>query len=199
MSQETTVRPLAALPPLPTLFADGGVLGSNPSPVAGTYAYCLIDPTGAFVKGNSGLVISRVAGDTSLCGDAYPAIDGPVTNNITEFYAILAGLESLPDGWSGRVCSDSRITLGRFWWSYAMRGIPREWIARGGAALKRLGAIEPVLLQGHPTREDLARGIGAKRGLPVSHWNAWCDRTCNERAAEYVKVAQMRQLQAVPA
>jgi hypothetical protein len=52
-------------------------------------------------------------------------------------------------------------------------------VKRGEAAVARLGKIEVILLQGHPTKEDLANGLGKKRQLPVSEHNVWCDEACN--------------------
>ena len=182
--------PLADLPPLPTLFCDGGVLGRNPSHVGGTWAWCLITADGGFAAGGSGLLIPAnrlppwpMADDELL--EICPT--WPVTNNQSEFYASLRAIEYVPDDWTGRLCSDSQITLGRLCSSWRMTGIPPRWIARAGAALKRLGPIEPVLLQGHPTKADLARGIGAKRNLPVSEWNVRCDEVCNLMAQDYLQ------------
>lgn len=44
-----------------------------------------------------------------------------------------------------------------------------------------------VLLQGHPTKADLACGIGKKRNLPVSIHNVWCDEACGKAAREFLE------------
>ena len=54
--------------------------------------------------------------------------------------------------------------------------------------LARLGRLCFVLLDGHPTAEQLASGIG-KRGHPVSIHNEYCDWLCNEVKTAYWAVA----------
>lgn len=152
------------------VYADGGCILRNPSPYGGTWAYCLVDAAGQRVQGESGVI--TVAGET-------------VSNNLAEFVAVVMGLEALPAHWSGRVCSDSKVTLGRLFWQWRLRLLPDEWVIRGGEALERLGPLTPVLLDGHPTRAHLAAGIG-KRGHPVSEHNVWCDAACGEQAREYL-------------
>jgi ribonuclease HI len=148
------------------VYADGGVLGGNPSPDGGTWAYCHVDERGFQVYQSSGFV---------------PAVDYAITNNQMEFLAVLSALESLPEGWSGKVCSDSRVTLMRFFQSASMRGIPRDWYQRGSRALQRLGRLQAVHLAGHPTRAQLRVGSG-KHGLPVSVHQVWCDAECGRQA-----------------
>lgn len=152
------------------VYADGGVIERNPSPYGGTWAYCHIDKEGNWVRGKGGVI--KVPG---------------TSNNVSEFVAIVEGLDALPDGWSGTLYSDSQVSLGRFFSGWALKGIPRQLIDRGGVVLRRMGHIEPVLLQGHPTRAELERGIGNKHGYPVSRWNCWCDRTCTKLAREYMQ------------
>lgn len=148
------------------LYADGGVIGKNPSSIGGTWAWCGVD-----AEGRGGVV---------------PAVEGrPVTNNHTEQIAITLALEAMPDGWSGTVYSDSMIALGRVFKGWATKNLPRNISARSAAAVARMGAIEAVLLQGHPTKADLAAGIGKKRGYPVSVHNVWCDRECSRQAREF--------------
>ena len=97
--------------------------------------------------------------------------DREITNNHTEQIAICHALEAMPDGWSGTVYSDSQVALGRVFEGWKLNNLPPNIAKRCAAALARLGKIEHVLLQGHPTRADLECGIGAKRGLPVSIHN----------------------------
>lgn len=57
------------------------------------------------------------------------------------------------------------------------------------AARKRLfnwEKIKFVLLDGHPTRAQLAAGIG-KRGHPVSIYNVQCDKLCGETAENHLR------------
>jgi len=156
-----------------TLYADGGVIGANPSRVGGTWAWRLVDADGN--------VLDHASGDY-LCGDIHGYV--PVTNNFTEFLALVKGLKSLPDGWSGLVCSDSAVTLGRLFRGWKMTGIPTWLVVAGGAALQRLGPVEHLLLDGHPTRAHLAAGVG-KRGNKVSEHNRWCDEECQRIARDH--------------
>ncbi|MCK8265740.1 hypothetical protein LW980_17860, partial [Erwinia amylovora] len=74
---------------IPTeVYADGGVVMVNPSPHGGTWAWC-------HVSGE------RMAASGS--GSFPPAEYGmeSASNNLTEFLALLHGLEALPDGWAG--------------------------------------------------------------------------------------------------
>jgi hypothetical protein len=65
------------------LYCDGGVIGSNPSLIGGTYAYCVVQD-GARVAGRSGVVTPR-------------SLHMPVvTNNLTEMLAALKALNYAP-------------------------------------------------------------------------------------------------------
>lgn len=159
------------------LYADGGVIKKNPSTIGGTYAWCGVDENGNRVVEGSGYV---------------PAPEGrPVSNNHTEQIAICKALEAMPEGWSGTVCSDSQIALGRVFKGWSEKNLPRNISERSSRAVARLGRIETVLLQGHPTKADLAAGIGKKRNLPVSIHNVWCDKECTRQAEEYLKTLEL--------
>lgn len=151
------------------VYADGGVVRHNPSPYGGIWACCHVDEAGSRTWEDAGWLLP---GEFN---------NGVVTNNQTEFYALLIALELVPAGWSGRACSDSNVTLLRFFRSGRLNGIPMRWQHRLGRVLARLGAVEPVLLSGHPTRSQLAAGVG-RGGRPVSEHNVWCDRRCGELA-----------------
>lgn len=153
------------------LYCDGGVIQKNPSTVGGTWAWCGVD-----AEGNR--IIER--------GGVCPAVGREITNNHTEQIAITLALEAMPDGWSGTVCSDSMIALGRVFKGWREKNLPRNVSRRSAAAVARLGRIETVLLQGHPTKADLERGVGAKRGFPVSVHNVWCDHECGRQGARYL-------------
>jgi ribonuclease HI len=153
-----------------TLYADGGVVGKNPSDIGGTWAWCGVDAEGTRIVGRGGFV---------------PACGRPITNNHTEQIAITLALEAMPDGWSGTVCSDSMIALGRVFKGWREKNLPRNISARSASALARMGRIETVQLQGHPTKADLAVGVGKKRGYPVSVHNVWCDKECGRQADAY--------------
>jgi ribonuclease HI len=147
------------------VYADGGVVDANPSPFGGVWAWCAVDEHDERIVRRSGFVPNTETHQ--------------MTNNNTEIIALVKALEALPDGWSGLVCSDSKIALGTLFWGYNARKQPACIVKRGMAAVARLGTIETMLLQGHPTKEDLCNGIGKKRKLPVSKHNVWCDKQCN--------------------
>jgi ribonuclease HI len=150
------------------MYADGGISAGGKAEF-GAWAYCLIDAEGKFVEWDYGVLL--------------PACHGlaHVECNAAEFYAFLRGLEALPDGWSGKVYSDSQNTLNRFFQGWQMNGIPENWKMRM-TLLERLGTLEPILLAGHPTAKQLLQGWrqkGTKR-YPVSKYNVWCDRQCGQ-------------------
>lgn len=191
-----------------SVFADGGCIGPNPSEIGGTWAWCLVNEAGQRNWNNSGILLAHYPPNQAPL-DYSPEIGryGAVSNNHMEFLALLKALEFLPDGWSGTVCSDSMITLGRFFvgrgrpgmidlppgvtrmgglGAWRLKNIPSLWAQRMETAVQRLGRINVVLLDGHPTRDQLAAGKG-KRGQPVSEHNVWADKRCNELSAHYRK------------
>jgi len=154
------------------LYCDGGVIQKNPSAIGGTWAWCGTDENGTRIVRRGGFV---------------PANGRFITNNLTEYIAATLALEAMPEGWSGKLHSDSQITLGRLFWRWRNKNLPTNVYSRGMAAVERLGKVEPVLLQGHPTKADLACGIGKKRGLPVSIHNVWCDHECGRQAQLFLE------------
>ena len=159
------------------IFTDGGVIKKNPSAIGGTWAWCGVDADGNRIAERSGVV---------------PATDNrTVSNNHTEQIAITLALEAMPDGWSGTVCSDSMIALGRVFKGWKENNLPENISRRSREAVARLGRIETVLLQGHPTKADLEWGIGKKRGFPVSEQNVWCDKACGLEAKKYLESLEL--------
>lgn len=154
------------------LYSDGGVILKNPSNIGGTWAWCGVDRNGNRIIGKSGSI---------------PANGREISNNHTEQIAITLALEAMEDGWSGIVYSDSMVALGRVFKNWREKNLPANISERSKAAVKRLGAIETVLLQGHPTKADLESGIGKKRNLPVSIHNVWCDKACNLEAKKFLE------------
>jgi len=84
-----------------SLYADGGVIRVNPSPIGGTYAYRLLNQDEQIVMCNSGLILPEKMGTET------------VTNNQTEMLAILESFEYIPDDSIITVYSDSNVSLGR--------------------------------------------------------------------------------------
>src|ERR1044072_235490 len=85
---------------LDAVYTDGGVIGSNPSLIGGTWAFCYVK-NDLFVDARSGSVTPEVIGLAH------------VSNNFTELLAIIEALENLPAGWEGSLFTDSEGSLRR--------------------------------------------------------------------------------------
>ena len=176
-SAQAAVAQLAAIraartPPV-ALYTDGGVIGQNPSPIGGTWAWCMVGADGTRTR--------------HAYGSVTPAdLDTPtVSNNHTELLALVLGLEALPAGWAGTVYSDSWVSLQRVFLAAKLANVP-PWLVDRLQTLQKSGALKQMtytLLDGHPTRAELAAGIG-KRGHMVSEHNVWCDQQCSAIARE---------------
>lgn len=162
-------------------YCDGGVVARNPSAIGGTWAYALVDADGVLVGEGSGIVHPA------------PPEMPLVTNNVTEFLAVTAALEALPSGWSGRVNTDSQVTIRRFakvkaaetvtpYWP--VDAVPQAIVERAWEAMRDLGDVRFVLLSGHPTKADLERGA-TEQGRPVSPWNVYVDEACGRAKMEF--------------
>jgi ribonuclease HI len=160
-----------------SVYADGGVIGSNPSAIGGTYAYRLIEEDGEvghYIDG-AFVLTARENG-------------GTVTNNQTEMMGVLSALELVPDDFAGTVYSDSQVTLGRVFMGWKWANVPKFMHEKYQALRARLinfNNIKYVLLDGHPTKAQLQAGKG-KRGQPVSEHNVWCDHACTEAGEKYL-------------
>lgn len=183
-----------------SVYSDGGVIGSNPSPVGCTWAFCTVGEDGKQIEMKSGVLTP-----------AFLQLGG-ATNNVSELWALTSAVLSLPLDFCGNVHSDSLISIQRVfhvWLHQAtktlrpvkdgvkMNGVPPVLMAQCESAWAHIrtirqcgGKVNPVLLQGHPTAQDLKRGIGAKRGFPVSDFNVACDEECTRVGAEFVKSAR---------
>ena len=147
------------------LYTDGGVIQVNPSPFGGTWAWTVVEH-GQRIRQDSGVLLPTAD---------YPAI----TNNVTELYALVAGIESLPVDWVGIVFSDSWVSLQRLFLGAKLKNVP-EWLVERLQVIRQSGRLSQmayVLLDGHPTQAQLLAGKG-KRGGPVSEFNVWCDEEC---------------------
>ena len=150
------------------LYTDGGCAGKNPSTIGGTWGWALVDHEDNLKKFDSGYVLPNLVG-------------GDVTNNQMEYYAVLKGLEDLPNDSSVIVYSDSLITLGRMFQGWKNKNIPKEWIERLNTQKKRVNILAYRHLDGHPTKKQLEEGKG-KRGNLVSKWNVMADKLCSDQA-----------------
>lgn len=166
----------------PSIYADGGVIRSNPSSLGGTWAYLYVE--GDVVSEASGLLLPGHLGARTI------------SNNDSELYAMVRGFEELPDGWDGVAYSDSLVTLARL--ARIARGqeptktMHPELYDRAEAALARLGAVRFEHVKGHPTRADLARGRDSK-GRTVSRHQVRCDQLCTEQAQRYLDELEGRE------
>lgn len=158
------------------LFTDGGVIGSNPSAIGGTVAFCMQ------FSGAGQLKYARAFSAKQLKVDE-------VTNNQTELYAVILGLGYLFEEEIACIYSDSEITLGRLFKGYAMKNIPEFMVNKLSKERKRLinwHRFQSILLKGHPTWMELNNGI-SKTGRPVHSLNKWCDEQCSKKAHEYLQ------------
>ena len=156
------------------LYTDGGVLDASSSTDGGAYAYCLVNEFDERI-----VEVARFVTPAEL---AMPA----VTNNLTELLALVRGIAALPNDWAGTVYSDSWVSLQRVFLGAKLNNVPDWLIADVEATRERLKAMQAtyVLLDGHPTRAQMAAGKG-KRGAPVSEHNVFCDAACNRVMREW--------------
>lgn len=169
------------------LYCDGGLIGSNPSKIGGTWAWVQVE---------DGQEVGHDCGHLTPVSIALNA----VTNNFTELYAVCRGLRRMPTGWNGVIYTDSNVTRLRVRLNGkgkpAMRGIPLWLQARLIAEQSRLGKYKVSLLAGHPTKQELADGFRERIGnpvwgrpegnVPVSKHNVRCDELCKEAGRKYL-------------
>ena len=161
------------------LYADGGVIQKNPSPIGGTWAWCLVQNDEVINK-DWGIIVPT---------DVVTFPDNQVTNNQTELFAIVQGLSQLPDDSVVEICSDSNVSLGRVFRGSSFSNIPfwlKTSLEMQQSRLKMWKDFSYTLLDGHPTKAHLASGFG-KRGHPVSKWNVECDRLCNLASSNHLE------------
>ena len=169
------------------LFTDGGLVTPNPSKLGGTWAWCGVSKDGEHVREVSAYLLPN----TSNCPGNPRVNSDTITNNDVEFYADLRALESMKDGWSGILATDSRITIERL--QKCRQGLVpsvfrMDWYSRAHSAFERLGDVRMIQLVGHPNQKELEQGFkiledGTK--AKVSRHNVWCDQTCTELAKTY--------------
>lgn len=162
------------------VFADGGLIGRNPSSIGGTWAWVQVDQYGEKMACASGIVLAEPG--------------GTITNNFTELLAAVEAMEALEPHWhdfsarGGRFYTDSYVTLCRITNGNKFLNIPPglEDRCRRGRSLLALGKRDRVvLLGGHPTKDELQRGV-RKDGLPCSKWNVLCDAMCKKESERHL-------------
>lgn len=150
------------------IFCDGGVIGPNPSPLGGTWAFSWEDES----KQSAGVITPD---DLDVA---------KITNNQTELLAAVKALSSVSEGWKGTLFTDSMITMYRLTTSDSFKNIP-NWLRLKTLKLRRLLRPKVVLIGGHPTKEELAIGKLKRNGFPTHRLNVWCDEECNRLAKWY--------------
>jgi ribonuclease HI len=159
------------------VYTDGGLAGRNPSPIAGTWAWCWVGEIDERVKWASGVVLPCELGVRE------------VTNNQTELVAAVLSLEALPEhGQRVEWYTDSLVTLIRLTNGQKWQNISKAWKDRALAVRCRIGRA--VLLAGHPSEADLRAGWHKKKRLPVSTHNRFCDKQCQKEAKRAMRELQ---------
>ena len=164
------------------LYADGGLILSNPSPHGGTWAWCYTVGD-ARMKLESGVITPAQLGRPD------------VTNNDTEFMAAINGLLALPRGWAGNVYLDSEFTVARLFHGDTLYGLPLWLQRRGLQAIKHVDIqrCRPVHVAGHPTLKELRAGRTAD-GVLVSRHNDACDKACRRAAQGWLDAQRLAAL-----
>lgn len=78
---------------------------------------------------------------------------------------------------------------------WSCEGIPKPLKNHMTFARERLGDIEAIHLDGHPTIEHITNGVG-KNGNPVSLFNVLCDERCQMLTGAYKTLTFMRKKKA---
>lgn len=158
-----------------SLYTDGGLCGKNPSTVGGTWAWIAVDGDHVW------------ASDSDVVTPADLEVDF-ITNNLVELLAVVLALEAIPDDeiFDGTIFTDSDVTLARIRGSRKYKGIPFHLKQRARYQFWRHREAKGVLVAGHPTQSDLARGFTTE-GVPVSKWNVWVDQRCRALSLKYAE------------
>lgn len=144
------------------IYADGGVIGKNPSSHGGTWCFLWAGGGGEVLRLHSGLVTPADLGVAR------------VTNNHTELLAALKALESVPRGWAGTLYTDSVVTLHRVTSGSKFDGVP-QWLRLRVLEVRRARRYRVMHVKGHTTEEQRINGVGHTL-------NVMCDRECSRLA-----------------
>lgn len=116
------------------LYVDGGVTTKNPSPFGGTWAFIIIKPDLSIYQSGYGAFRPGVFGLNT------------VTNNQTEMYAMLRGLQAVPGNCDKlTIFSDSMVTIGRVSMGWKWTNIPIELHIQYQALIQSLQCGEKIL------------------------------------------------------
>lgn len=167
----------------------------NPSTIGGTWSYCHVYTDPRFK-------ISRVAtmktgglltpGQTMHWFPMFQYTTLPaVENNVMELIAAIKCLMALPEGWSGKFHTDNKNVIGWLFGIdgtlYKMNKLPDRLILLAQEARARVDEVQPILLEGHPSKNSLKEGV-APSGKPVSEYNDLCDRNCTRLSKAYLSL-----------
>ena len=134
-------------------------------------------PEEKILRCNSGIILPEEAGTKA------------VTNNVTELLAAAKALTAMGPLWTGILHTDSFVTLRRLLGGSKFSGVP-QWLRLLALGLRRnegkARKWDVSLVAGHPTKKELAAGRRERNGLPVSKWNVWCDKKCQEEARRFL-------------
>lgn len=172
------------------LFSDGGLVGPNPSPKGGTWSWCGVAKDGEHIMEQAGYLLPNTVDRTKCPGNPSVGSD-VVSNNDVEWYAAMRALEAMPDGWSGILVSDSKLTLDRLQKlrdGEHLMTFRMDWASRARSAFKKLDQVRFKHMPGHPNLAEQAAGFKTKKDgtqVQVSRHQQWCDSTCTEWAKTY--------------
>lgn len=168
------------------VYADGGTIGGNPSPIGGTWAWVAVDAGDWMIHWEHGWFEPPLSEHGGRELDAQG--NATAGNNQSEMLATLMALRALKGydaAWSGMIKTDSQLTIRRWTKSAGLAGIPYLWRHRMGELLRMPNSVgladRWTLLDGHPTKQQIKDGVG-KRGNPVSVHNVQCDALCARAA-----------------
>ncbi len=148
------------------VYCDGGLIGpGNPSKHGGTWAWCWV---------RSSRIVRKAGG---VIGPEDIGMPG-VSNNVSELFAAIMALESVPPDWWGVLHTDSLVTLRRITTGHKFNGVPPWLIQRTLAIRASHQSYFVQLVGGHPTQAELLSGKRERNGLKVSRFNVAVDEEC---------------------
>jgi len=165
-------------------FCDGGLTSRNGhTGTFGTYGVCMMSHLPAFDTPDEweiGVVDGGVLGPTVFA----MGLD-QVTSNQAEFAALIRALCWLPDGWKGRIVSDSAVTLRRFYSPFETSGLLEEHIHLLIMLAERVPDCKCIYNKGHQDKllSHLAAGnclADALADAAGEHYKSFCEELTAE-------------------
>ena len=107
------------------------------------------------------------------------------TSHTAEIWAIIMALRDLPQGWSGKLLTDTRGAAAAVLGSELPADFP-FWLREYCRGIRtRLGEVEIVSVGSHPTVDERRRGVMNDGWRLVSEHHIWCDQECNRLKYAY--------------